>query len=562
MAKFCSECGVRLPDGASFCPECGAKVREKAEAPTAAPTRSRVQPPETAAPAARETETWYGAEAQAPNTASQYRARAASGHGGTRMPDTSSQYRAAAGTRSAAPRVTVPLPNTVVKMKKSSGRRGLSAFLALVMLVELGVAAFKYPGFLRQEEPDPYAYSTTKAAGKTTTAATSVKPGGKTDEGSDTVVRLGSTRDLTIGFSDKEIAAAPAVSVSVSKENPKAVCGGLQVNFDSWNLPDGEDTFTVRSLGTKTDEAAGWQLECWDLSLASGTHEFITNIDVTVPRAEDDGTLTSFVCYNEETGQWEDLYSEISEDGQYYHVYMPHFSPLAKKFLFGWKENPGKDKTPAGEIFAEHGVDSELFIEVYYGSDERVYKSHRGNTRMTAEVKLDYDLFWKKSEQGKLGGIDQVLTEYSNDAISIRTAFEKLSSVSGLSADEAAAGITGTSLSMVEVMQAGPKAGTPLAGAFSGIGGCLGFMDVAAAYTRITYDAKLRQKTLADSILEDHKLDLISGVSGAVSGIAGTLAAIGVEIPTPVTWGLAQPALSCSRWHGPTIRSSNSAVPS
>ncbi|MBR5700853.1 MAG: hypothetical protein IKX47_00190, partial [Oscillospiraceae bacterium] len=311
---------------------------------------------------------------------------------------------------------------------------------------------------------------------------------------------------------------------------------------------DEADTFTVRSLGTHADPSTGWELECWDLSLASGTHEFYTNIEVTVPRTEEDGSAAGFVCYNEETGKWEELYSKLSEDGSSYQVYMKHFSPLAKRKLLGWKENAYRSPVSdaPNELFNQYGVDAELFVELETCSCSKAYSQTRSayNDRMETAVRLDYDSFWAMAEQGKLKGIDVVLGRYASGSISIQNAFKELAEVNVSGTGKTLAGLSGAYLNLTDILEAGPPAGTPMARIFGGLGACLGYMDVAAAYTRITYDAQIRQKTITDSILEDHKMDLVSGVTGALSTISGAAAALGDDIPTPVTWGLAAVSLT------------------
>ena len=109
---FCPSCGAELAPGAKFCKRCGARVAEEGPAPIVidAPPGSTVvisdgpPVPVGAAPT--------GQSAPQPKRAAKTRAKAAA------------------------------------KPKKKG--RGLSLFLALVMLVELGVAGFKYPGFLRK----------------------------------------------------------------------------------------------------------------------------------------------------------------------------------------------------------------------------------------------------------------------------------------------------------------------------------------------------------------------------------------------------------------------------
>lgn len=566
MAKYCTSCGTRIPEGSAFCPECGAPVAAAAAAPESRgsvgfadgencrscgaqlPPGMKVCPycgsKQNASPAPPD----RGYAAPGPRSSSSARGEA---------PRSSSAARNGYGVRgpSSGPnRSSTTRPDAREAAPRTRGR-GVARLLVLVMLAELGVAAFKYPGFLRKKEPDPSLVKppVSQTARPSATAKPDVTPR-PTDSGGqppimDEVVVPGLAEQIAVRYSQKEIAAAPAATAAVSKEKPIASCGGLKVDFKSWNLPDEADTFTVRSLGTQTDYASGWELECWDLSLASGTHEFFTNIEVTVPRSGEDGASTGFVCYNEETGKWENVYSRISDDGGSYLVYMQHFSPLAKRSILGWKEKPagqGKGSSSPSQLFDEFEVDSELFIELIGDLSRRGFENYRdsGNDRMQSAVRLDYNRYWAMAEQGKLKGIDLVLGQYARGSISIQNAFRELAEVNASGTGKTLGTATGTALSLTDLLEAGPKAGTPLARIFGGMSAYLGFMDVAAAYTRITYDAQLRQKTITESILEDHKMDLVSGVTGALTAVSGTAAALGFEVPTPVTWGLAAVSLT------------------
>ena len=95
MAKFCTNCGKALPENAAFCPQCGkpATAQEATpEAPKPAPARKAAAP--------------------------------------------------------RAPKKPAPAPEKPALPANGGGKRGLSCILTVIMLIELAVAGFKYPGFL------------------------------------------------------------------------------------------------------------------------------------------------------------------------------------------------------------------------------------------------------------------------------------------------------------------------------------------------------------------------------------------------------------------------------
>lgn len=560
MAVFCRECGTRIPEGAAFCPECGSTVPAWSGTPArdsgsggvfkaqyCTRCSAELMPGASFCPycGAKRTDPQARPERLRIDTAPHSSTAA---RGGTQA-HSSTAARGGTATRSSGG------PNRSSTTRPDAGKpepqrkgKGLRRFIALLLIAAFCVTAFKYPGFLLKKEDPVYTPPAGYTAKPSVTAKPAVSPqptAGPLEE--DDAVVPGLAEEIGVSFTPQQVSSAPAVSAEVSKDNPIAVCGGLKVDFKSWNLPEEADTFTVRSLGTHTDRASGWELECWDLSLASGTHEFFTNVEVTVPRSPEDGATTGFVCYNEETGNWEDLYSRVSDDGSSYRVYMQHFSPLAKRSIIGWKEKPsGKVGGSPAQLFDQYQVDSELFIELNTARSTRTYEKYRNayGDRMQSLVRLDYDRYWALAEQGKLKGVDLVLGQYARGSLSIQNAFQQLAEVNASSTGKNIGTAAGVMMSLADLLEAGPKTGTPLARIFGGLGAFLGYMDVAAAYTRITYDAQLRQKTITESMLEDHKLDLVSGVTGALSTISGAAAMLGVEVPTPLTWGLAAVSLT------------------
>ena len=530
--RVCSYCGGELTAGAGFCSYCGRSVSEERTAP-----ERTVPPPEPPRSAS-----W----SNTPRPAAPRPSAPAPSRSYTQTPRQSGPMRSS----------TRRQPEPSQKTKKKGGC--LRRFLLLLLIIGVAYFGFRDGGFLRGKGQDGNVYppfhtnqggssgSSGSSSGGSGSGTSSGGSGGQSAAG----VSNGpaDTEDLTIHYSDAELAAAPAVSASVSREKPVAVCGDIRVDFKSWNLPEGEDTLTVRSLGSKTDEAAGWTLETYDFSLASGTHEFYTNVEITFPKPEDeDSTLTDFICFNEATGRWEDLYSRVSEDGSSYLVYIKHFSPVAKKKILFLEAQPAYMKPQEQNVFSESGVDAELFVELFEGEGlGKVYSSSRidSSNRMLAQVRLDYDRFWYMAEQGKLDRVQQVVDQFAGNAITVNELMDKLAKLDDKSmlqelfetAHNVGPGMLDAS--MVEIPDG------PVKTYLGCVGAALGWADVMAAYTRITCDAKLREKTIAQSILEDHKMDLINGVSGAVGTVTSVLSVLGYELPTPVTAALAAASLT------------------
>ena len=271
---------------------------------------------------------------------------------------------------------------------RSKKGRGLCWFLTIVMLAELGVAGFRYPGFLRKE-PQPGGstggYSVSGSGGGTSGGSHSGGGSVRPEENDYYLTDLLSAESISVRYSEQEIAAAPQVSAAVTPENPVAVCGDIRVDLNSWNLDNPEDTLVVRSLPAKTDSATGASYECWDISLASGQNEFYSDVCIHFPVEPDDGPMVDFVTYDDATGQWEPLYSELSADGSEYLVYADHFSPKAKRdlsdSLLGTGSYSGSVKMAD---FYNSCVTSDAFIELY----------EKNPDRMRRWVDVLYDVLW------------------------------------------------------------------------------------------------------------------------------------------------------------------------
>lgn len=184
---------------------------------------------------------------------------------------------------------------------------GLSVFLA----AELVVSGIWFPGFFnagsRKETP--------------------VIEGNNNSPGTSWTPPALSSIDLT--YSAEERASAPSVELKISGEDPKASSGDFSVDFGNYNFIE-DDTLTVKTLPVHTDENAGYTLQGYDLSLASGRDSFFGEVAIKIPREESDGDVVLFLTKDPETGENTEEFYEISEDGKSYILYTTHFSDHLK----------------------------------------------------------------------------------------------------------------------------------------------------------------------------------------------------------------------------------------
>ena len=149
----------------------------------------------------------------------------------------------------------------------------------------------------------------------------------------------------TTSCSDKaEISTAP-----VSPENPIAVIGPVSVDMKPWNL-NGEDEIIVKQFPEKTDASGYITLREYDFSLKSGQSQFTTSAWITLPVTANDDEEGSVVYLNEDTGEWEYIAYDLSEDGKCYVVYMPHFSTIAEKKVKDYVGMENDIRTVTGDL--------------------------------------------------------------------------------------------------------------------------------------------------------------------------------------------------------------------
>ena len=338
MSRLCEYCGSSLPDGAKKCPACGAPVTEKRAGETEkkidlSGSPSFIKKRDLIVPQ-------IGKNAAKPDA----------GAGMTNQSDPENAVRTPV-RRQTPPRSagqTERISRAAPQPKKK--HRALPMFLAVVFFVELGVAAFKYPGFVNNIR-------------KTISAD---NPNFKfidisTENRAKSVLRAaspGNPANITVVPDAKKIAKIKPDTAAVSPEAPVCTAGDITADFGKWNL-DEEDTFEVRNLGTVSDEANDCRCVMYDFAMASGKHEFTSGVTITMPRTagEYDGKV---VHYNEELGIYEPTAFEVSEDGKWYTVTLYHFSgPMevvsrnTKRFV--------KDKTNSDNINIFSVTESEWF---------------------------------------------------------------------------------------------------------------------------------------------------------------------------------------------------------
>ena len=246
-----------------------------------------------------------------------------------------------------------------------SGRRGpsgLSILLIIIMIVELAIIGFKYPGVLVSDRGGQQTIAGQQPPG----GAGQQPPGGQQNEanaegmssaeGADAAnsfawtpdftyeevsaeveealsglpeeqkreMAPGSPANISLSVNREEIEAVEPLTAVVSPENPVCTVGEITVDFKWWNL-DGEETLQVRPMGTRTDGESGSTLQLYDFSLASGKDHFATDVEITMPRPQD-GRANGVVWYDPESDSWHPTSYDISEDGKNYILYTDHFS--------------------------------------------------------------------------------------------------------------------------------------------------------------------------------------------------------------------------------------------
>ena len=343
MAAFCRYCGSPTEEKAAFCPKCGRKLAAGTAVPASAPQQvPPVKKVERAA--AVEAPARFCPRCGKPMPAGARFCGSCGAQVGqeARLAPASEPARREAESRPARSRTVVvnPGPASASAQKpktppagKKPRKKKLVPAVALILAVVLLFTGFVSPGFFRRKGkpglPD------VNVARPTSTPVRTDNGHGETGDpgqngGAEAVSEAGfrtppAIRDIEFNYAPQEIAEAPAVTMSVSAEEPRASSGGFAVDFGAFNAI-GDDAFTVRTLPLLVNEEGGYFVRGFDLSLASGRDAFPMEVAVTVPREETDGDLVMFLTRDPETGENKEEYYEISPDGASYILYTTHFS--------------------------------------------------------------------------------------------------------------------------------------------------------------------------------------------------------------------------------------------
>ncbi len=405
--KYCRKCGTQVSKDTGFCPNCGSKFVT-----------------ETGIPVEMGKAKKYCLNCGKELSASAKFCR----YCGTQLVAEQTKVRPAGQTKKEPVRqVARPKKNEQTERKPAAptsrrinadagmltGKRILAIVLAIAVFA---VTAFKYPGFLVRDKK-PGAVSQSLVTG--TQSPGSANPGGPQEGpgagsfgdaapvgGSDDAIpadtfgmdvqedAMSITADeLPFRYTQKQFENAPVRSAEVTLEQGSAVLGDIRVEIPFWELEDEGDRIEVRDLPELSQGEEGWSIRAYDFSLASGTHEFDSDIRLTIPR-EGIAGFSGCVWYNEDLGRWEDIYSEVSDDGKYYTIYTDHFSLFGeKKYRFDEKRldlilDDGK------RIDLKHGI----FIECPVG----------GQNRMEAEVMVDYERMWNMYQNKNLENVQDL----------------------------------------------------------------------------------------------------------------------------------------------------------
>ena len=327
MAKFCTNCGAPLKEGAKFCSSCGERVPEQrpASASPAAPEPEKNVP--QAPPAEKTSPKMPQNGVKVPD---QFKNRQSGGvqmpKSGVKVPEQFKNRQPSANRSSSG----VVIPEQFAKKnggeqpRSSSGgvktperfaskpqvnaasaqnapqksRKGLVIFTAIVLIGAFLFTGFVAPGFLRGGGGNEIS---TPESGSHGTAS--------------------SAPDLKTEETEKG---------AVSAEKPAVTLCGVTVDVIPESLGGGSKQITVSKLESTTE--GGVKSENYEL--AFGDHEkFDIPVEVTFPCKISKGYDPTVEHYNAETNEWEPLISYVDEKNGTVSAYFGSFSPARVSYL-------------------------------------------------------------------------------------------------------------------------------------------------------------------------------------------------------------------------------------
>lgn len=506
MAKYCRYCGTQLSGNARFCPKCG---QPSAAEPQKEPQKIH---PETRRCAA------CGQE----NAAASKFCRCCGqtlAFADTEATGPAQGIRKATGPAPAqgTRKATGPAPGT---KPSGSGRKtgigiGIAASLGVFLIAAIVLTVGK-PG--KPGKPSQPAYQAARpGAGpgnnSTSGPGSSFASGPEAAEATETAETAEdpavlTSDELPLRYTKEQRENAPVNSAEVTPKQGSVTCGNVRVDIPSWELEEGGDRLEVRELPEISQGEGGWSIRAYDFSLASGAHEFDSDIRLTIPREGVSG-YSGCVWYNEDTGKWEDVYSEVSEDGKYYTVYTDHFS------LFGEKQYK-IDKATLQMV-----LDDGTNIDLNHGIFMEMPITRAGN--MERKVRIDYERLWNMYRKTNLDhvkdigrSIDLITAEPKEIAALTEGGYPPVLDTIG-----EVFGQTGNADSALEIAAdlVGNKSPSPEA-----LGKSLAITDVLLTgykiYAEASSDRTNEYSTALVNTIKNHKMDL----TGTAFSVAGALA--------------------------------------
>ena len=466
MANFCANCGAKLSQEAIFCPVCG--------------TRTASQPAGNNAP-----QTYQTAPQQPVQPTPQQAYQPA-------QPVYPPQYQQSA-----------PVQKEQKPKKKSSALTALIIVLVAVIAVEGVIAGIWYPGFFTGGKDDGNRSGSTV---ETPLTEANFYKGEISAEGTgfsdmlDDFNTTTATNDITLRYTEDQVKNAPEETAALTTDGGEVTAGAVKATFTDFDLQEDCD-LVVKDLPTLREERGedepDVKLKAYDITLSSGQHQFASEIELDIPRTVGDNETGSIIWFNEEMNRWENIYSEISEDGKYYHVYTTHFTEYAEKiYVYDRSTKTIKD----GEYSVN--LDSGIFTR----------------TDAHGNISFDENQLWALANLKDADDINRFA-----DVIKTIDNWDKVDATYNKVSDRgntasAMFGLKGNVGSIVEILNGSGKFSLFL----KSLGKACTIADAALTVAKILYETTYNGKKsgyLASfcKACEDHALDIGSGILGIAS---------------------------------------------